>query len=484
MVDMVASNLKLEQRSRNMLRRLSPKCSSMSDSELDALLAQSKGSVKLAMLVAETGETVEVCQQHLDSAGGVLAGALDRACLSTQPLSPNTILSRRFTLCIDGGGTKCAAAIADGSGSISHGIAGACNLYVFVFFFFSYRGRVWTNRAARTDGIGNVPGVVATLIDATKSALKEHLPSGTEFSDAEWKQYLRSCFSSVWVGLAGLDRAGLHQTLAPTLAGIFGLDYTTPSFRLTSDVDLLPASVSVDKNPSSVLVLIAGTGSVAMRYAWTAGSGYVRMARSGGWGHMLGDEGGGYSIGLETIKHTLLVLEEQTLRLRPEVLGKFEYAVIKQLGCAASKDGSIDILSDLLSEHHQETVKTRIAQMAETVLELASHDEVAKAIVEGQTSHLVTKTLGRLTDPKSIDYAAPHGTVLVLAGGLMRNEGYQRALREQLDQRGLHFQEVHVVDDVAAAGAMFLLKSEEVDKSMRGNHRDNVIIRHDNSKST
>lgn len=106
----------------------------MSDSELDALLAQSNCSVKLAMLVAETGETVQVCQQHLDSAGGVLAGALDQACPSTQPLSPNDIISKQFTLCIDGGGTKCAAAIADGSGSTSHGYAGPCNLYAVILF--------------------------------------------------------------------------------------------------------------------------------------------------------------------------------------------------------------------------------------------------------------------------------------------------------------------------------------------------------------
>lgn len=320
---------------------------------------------------------------------------------------------------------------------------------------------MWTDRIARTDCIGNIPGVVTTLVDATKSALKGHLPSGMDPSDAEWKQYLRSCFNSVWIGLAGLDRPGLHETLAPTLAEVFGLDHTMSNFRLTSDVDLLPASVSVHKNPSSVLVLIAGTGSVAMRYARTKGQGHVRMARSGGWGHMLGDEGGGYSIGLEAIKHTLLVLEEQTLGLRPRALGKFEDAVINQLGCAASKDGRIDVLSDLLSGHRQETVKTRIAQLAETVLEMASHDNTANAIVKDQTAHLVTKTLGRLTDPKSTGYAVPQETVLVLAGGLMRNEWYQQVLREQLDQQGLQFEGVRVVDNVAATGATFLLKKKD-----------------------
>lgn len=129
MVDMVASNLKLEQRSRNMLRRLSTKCNSMSDSELDALLAQSKRSVKLTMLVAETGQTVDVCRQHLDSAGGVLAAALDEACPPTQTFPLNEGNTKRFTLCIDGGGTKCAAASTDISGNMSHGYAGPCNLY-------------------------------------------------------------------------------------------------------------------------------------------------------------------------------------------------------------------------------------------------------------------------------------------------------------------------------------------------------------------
>lgn len=429
----------------------------MSDAELDALLAQSNRSVKLAMLVAETGQTVEACQQLLESAGGVLACALDRACPCTQPQSPIDGISKRFTLCIDGGGSKCAAVIADSSGHTSHRFAGSCNLWVLP----PQSARVYTDRSARTDGIGNVPGVVATLVEATKGALREHLPSRVEPSDAEWKQYLRSCFQSVWVGLAGLDRAGLHGTLAPTLAEIFGLDHTSPEFRLTSDVDLLPASVSVGKNASSVLVLIAGTGSVAMRYSWTEDRGYIRVARSGGWGHMLGDEGGGYSIGLEAIKHTLLALEEQTLGLRPMGLDEFEGAVIHKLGCSALKDGSIDLLSELLSGNHQETVKTRIAQLAETVLELASHDKTAKAIVTRQTAHLVTNTLGRLTNPKSTGYASPQDTELVLAGGLMRNDGYQRALREQLDQRGLNFQGVRVVDDVAAAGAKFLLERKE-----------------------
>lgn len=129
MVDLVASNLKLKQRSRNILRRLSTKCIALSDTELDALLAQRNQSVKLAILVAKTGKSVGHCQQLLKTAGGVLATALDGA-LKPTPSSVEAKHSRQYVLCIDGGGTKCAAVVAGAAGAITHGYAGPCNLYV------------------------------------------------------------------------------------------------------------------------------------------------------------------------------------------------------------------------------------------------------------------------------------------------------------------------------------------------------------------
>lgn len=125
MVDMVASNLKLEQRSRNILRRLSPKCSSLPDSELNKLLAQCNGSVKMAILVAETQDSVEKCRERLENSGGVLAVAMPE-----KPLVAET--KRELVLCIDGGGSKCAAVAADSAGALYHGHSGPCNLYDFL----------------------------------------------------------------------------------------------------------------------------------------------------------------------------------------------------------------------------------------------------------------------------------------------------------------------------------------------------------------
>lgn len=130
MVDLQASNLKLKQRSKNILKRLSSKCAAMADSELDELLIECERSVKLAFLVAETGKSVETCKGDLQSAGEILAKVLDVAVPDARPVSNELV--RKFALCIDGGGTKCAAVVADAAGNTTRGYAGPCNLYDIV----------------------------------------------------------------------------------------------------------------------------------------------------------------------------------------------------------------------------------------------------------------------------------------------------------------------------------------------------------------
>ncbi|KAJ5627260.1 hypothetical protein N7528_004687 [Penicillium herquei] len=432
MVDMVASNLKLEQRSRNMLRRLSVKCNERSDSELDTLLAESNGSVKLAILVAETGESVQTCQASLDSAEGILSKALTG---KPRPDQPDTHGERRFVLCIDGGGTKCAAAVADTSGAVSYGSAGPCNL---------------------TDNIENVDGILATLMQATLDALRNHPSCSNERIMSNERNYLQSSFQSVWIGLAGMDRAGLSDILAPRLAKLFGLEEKQMTFKLTNDVNLLTALGSADKSKPSTLVLIAGTGSVAIRYNWSDNKSYNCVARAGGWGHLLGDEGGGFSIGLEAVRHTLDILEQRRLGLGPNTLSDFDQAVLDKLGCSIGDNDDIDLLSEILSQRGTQNAKARIAGLAETVLELGD-EKIAQAIIDQQASAIVSKTLGRLVDPRSSGYFAPEETELVLVGGLMNNEIYHQRIQEILAHKGLKFRGTQVVDNVAGMVAKYML---------------------------
>ncbi|OQD82867.1 hypothetical protein PENANT_c019G06984 [Penicillium antarcticum] len=432
MVDLVASNLKLKQRSRNILRRLSSKCHSLPDEDLDALLSRCNHSVKLAILVADTGESVEACEGYFEAAGGVLANAIAAVSKPGQQITPEVKSGRPFVLCIDGGGTKCAAAVTNGANIVCRGYAGPCNL---------------------TDSIKNLDGVVATLLEATKSALKDQFPSGRDQTDSDWKNYLQSCFSSVWIGLAGLDRAGVKGLLAPKLGEAFGLNHT--AIQLTNDVDLLTAAVPGELEPSSILVLIAGTGSVAMRYSQSR-EGYTRVARSGGWGHMLGDEGGGYAIGLKAIQHTLGVFEEITLGIQTREPGRLEQAVAAKLGCPVSENAGIDMLNEILASKCTQGVKARIASIAELVLGLIGEDKTADSIVNCQVAVLIGKTLGRLVNSKGTDYQPSETSVLVLAGGLMKNERYRAVLERQLDQHRLYFRGTVVVEDAALTGAKYL----------------------------
>ncbi|CAG8254083.1 unnamed protein product [Penicillium nalgiovense] len=427
MVDLVASNLKLEQRSRNILRTLSEKSQSSSDSELDALLARCHGSVKLAILVAETGESVETCQGYIDVAGGLLANAL---ATNSRPIEqkPPTSPIRKFALCIDGGGTKCAAVVAAGTNVVGQGSAGPCNLY---------------------------DGVIATLLGAAKAALKDTLASDVEQTESSWKGLLQTSFGSVWIGLAGIDRAGMEGVLAPKLRQAFGIT-NEKDIRLTNDVDLLTAGVPKPLGTPSVLVVIAGTGSVAMRYKWSDDQQrYARSARSGGWGHMLGDQGGGYAIGMRAIQHTLGVFEDITLGLDRTGADELSKAVAEKLGCQISESASIDMLNNILAQNYSRGLKARIASIAPVVLDLMNRNETAAAIVSSQVTLLVGETLGRLVKPQATGYQPSEASVLILAGGLMKNERYRATFEEQLDSHRLYFKGTVVVEDAARSGATY-----------------------------
>ncbi|CAG8937811.1 unnamed protein product [Penicillium salamii] len=433
MVDMVASNLKLKKRSHNMLRRVSAKCKPLSDGELDSLLVKCNHSVKLAVLVAESQYPVDVCERHLEVANGVLAKALadinrlqEKTMTETSPLRP-------FVLCVDGGGTKCAAVVTDGTGAVYRGFAGPCNL---------------------TDQGGDVSGVIATILEAVKSALKG--VSTDRAKAGPWQKSLQTCFSFVWVGLAGLDRAGFQGQLAPKLADAFGID-NPRNLRVTNDVDLLTAAVPLSHLGSSVLVVIAGTGSVAMRYRWDADQKkYQRVARSGGWGHILGDEGGGYAIGLKAIQHTLGVFENAAFALVKPDDDKLAMAVSTKLGFNLCSDVGMDLLNDLLAQSCTQKFKRRIAGVAEVVLSLTSECTVAAGIVRSQSGKLIGDTLSRLVNPDGFEYQASEHSVLILAGGLLNNDWYRAGFKDQLDSRQLFFRETVVVENAAAVGAEYL----------------------------
>ena len=138
MVDLKATNIKLKQRSRNIIRSIEPTALDVGDEELDQRIKACNGSVKLALMTLMSKLPQEDCQFRLESAGGILSKALQMLHQDTREDSKSDgkdvsengqseLPKGNLSVCIDGGGTKCAVAVADEAGNTVRGEAGACN---------------------------------------------------------------------------------------------------------------------------------------------------------------------------------------------------------------------------------------------------------------------------------------------------------------------------------------------------------------------
>ena len=238
-------------------------------------------------------------------------------------------------------------------------------------------------------------------------------------------------FASVWVGIAGHDRPSLSTSLRHALSELLSLPLGE-RLKLTADTDLLPASATLD----SVIVLVAGTGSVAMAYDRTQ-SGYQRVARVGGWGHVLGDDGAGFVMGRGAVRQALAEIDAGGAR---SPLAK---AVIEHF------DGAEDLLSAVVAQ--ADTAK-RVAGVAEVVLGLAASDDDAKRLVKTGVESLVQLVDGILRGRKAGECA------LVLAGGLLQHEVYKKMVMDEVEARHGAFGDMRVVSAAAEDGARLLLR--------------------------
>lgn len=298
----------------------------------------------------------------------------------------------------------------------------------------------------RTDD-SRLESAMVTLSTAVQGALQNAQISSTN-------QNILSRFESAWIGLAGMGRPGLREKTESKIRAV--LAHPSGALRLSNDVDLISTVMVRHPDTSSVIVLIAGTGSVEMRYSAEPGKDSTRTARSGGRGHFLGDEGGGYSIGLDAVKHTLAVCDEVRLGLRPDEpeFGQLEQAILQHFSLSKSRD--MDLLSEVLSGQDGETVKMRIAAVARLVLDLAPHDTTVMGIASSRAKALADTVLGRLIDPRSSTALEPEKTGLVLSGGVLMQETYRELVLERLAGKGIRFAYVEVVADAAALGAQCL----------------------------
>lgn len=232
----------------------------------------------------------------------------------------------------------------------------------------------------------------------------------------------------VYAGSGGIDTDDDAAALAALI------EPHVPGARITvvHDSRLLLAAGRANTG----VAVIAGTGSAA----WgrnAAGD----EARAGGWGYLLGDEGSGYWLGREAVRHSLRRMNQGL--------------PVDQLTAALLESCGVDDPNRLIALFHSSGTGRRFwAQQARHVVEAAAAGHVVSQELLDQAGSdlagLAAQTLRKL---------GIEGPV-ILGGGLGMNvAGLQEAFRKHLGAAGVT--DVRVLDQEPVFGVLQLVAEQD-----------------------
>lgn len=298
---------------------------------------------------------------------------------------------------------------------------------------------------------------LSTISKAVQNALDNH-------PDTHGQPFQSISFSRVWIGMAGYDRGSLKILINTALSELFTLPLSEDGLTVTTDIDILPATVSSKLDIKSVIVLITGTGSIATSYL-REGRHFRRTGRAGGWGRLLGDDGSGYAIGRAGIRKTLRMCDIRRMRksagVDPGPLAPLTQAVLDHFQRQHPDCTPESFLDTLLIPHpstHGEQnrdfiVTKRIASAAEVVLSMAKEDTEASGIVSSAAAS-VADLVAMLVEGQDIDLTT---SAIILGGGLMTSSLYKSKVLGGIEARCGRIAHIELVEEPALVGAQNLL---------------------------
>ena len=391
MVDLRATNSKLRARTNRIVRILT----GLSHDEAAALLQSCGGELKTALVVQQAHVAPDDARKRLAQAGGQVRKALHGSS-PTCAAAPRG--DDRLFLGIDGGGTHTVALLArtgDPFEILGRGQAGPSNVHA-----------VGTERALQ--------------------ALEEAVNRAFAAAKLEKMQTGAAC-----LGLAGADRATEKVIL---------LDWAhrtrlAKQVEVTNDAALLLAAGTPE---GWGVALVAGTGSIAFGRDSTG-----KIARAGGWGYLLGDEGGGYALtsaGLQAVARAADGRGPETL---------LTAAFLEKLGLKQP--------SELIQAIYQGgRDRASLAALAPVVLAAADADDsVARELVDSAAAQL-SRMVEAVVSALGLKRAA---VPLALAGGvLLANSSYRQSTLSLISAHGIQADPVTLVEE-PAAGAVRLARA-------------------------
>ncbi|KAF9565576.1 hypothetical protein CPC08DRAFT_704558 [Agrocybe pediades] len=349
-------------------------------------------------------------------------------------------------LCVDCGGTKTAAAIADADGKIvGRGSGGPSNITYL-----------------------SPERFILSAKEAILTALKTARPSEHEVSNSLPPTTSESPFAAAWFGISGADSPAAIERVAPLISALLGLPIGS-KLVIANDTHLLAAPLRIHSDVSQAIAVISGTGSIAVSFAQGEGK-IEEMGRVGGWGWILGDEGSGFDVGREALRQILRAQDKSTITGTPlppstlidRILETFGVtSVMEILGGVYLADPVPDAPNDgSLSAFLNRSREKRISSLPPLIFDSAFEhkDPLAIDIVKACAGHLgdqIGMLLGDGVEGASRSVVADQ-SVLSFGGSLVGVEAYRQLVVEDIAKRGHIFRRVVFISDAAEAGAVGL----------------------------
>lgn len=345
-------------------------------------------------------------------------------------------------LCVDCGGTKTAVALSDAGGTIVGRASGGPSNITYL---------------PPETFIHNVK-------EAIIIALKNALPTTSDISLPPVGQ---NPLAAAWFGISGADSPAAIAKVAPHLSQLLGLELG-PKLVIANDTHLLAAPIRVHHDVSSAVAVIAGTGSIAVGFQEVDGR-IEELGRVGGWGWVLGDEGGGYDVGREALRQILLANDKASITgqslpdsvLINRVLEKFKVdTVMEILTEVYHPDPMPGQGIDDAKEHRILNREKRISSLPPLVFEAAfdHKDAFALGILKAAAGHLASQIALLVEDRggSMLPNIDPSRSVISFGGSLVGIEAYRQLILDDLSLRGSSFKRVIYIEDAAATGATSL----------------------------
>lgn len=258
----------------------------------------------------------------------------------------------------------------------------------------------------------------ANLLNGKEEALNNIVSSIEELINEFGKENLRG----VYLGIAGVEVGNNRDEILKAIQETLEIESS-----LMNDGEL--ALKAMLKGEDGILV-IAGTGSIAF------GIKDGKSARAGGWGHLLGDEGSGYKISIDTLKN---ILFEEDNSIEKSNLSQ---AIMKEFNW-----NSVDEIVGFVYS----SSKDEIAKVAPVVSKLAeAGDNFARGILEKEAIALA-KTTQNVYEKLGFEKCS-----IGLVGGVLRKSKIMREYFEKCLND--HINVVEFIDESisAAKGAYYI----------------------------